>query len=88
METWRVCTYDVWGNEEEGYEVNDVYGGRTIDLPTDSAWPLGPDELCTFLRNADFLIGEPAAYVIDFTGEGVIYVNLANGKPLGELVRL
>jgi hypothetical protein len=30
--TWQTATYDVWGNEKDGYEVNDVYRGREIEL--------------------------------------------------------
>jgi uncharacterized Zn ribbon protein len=25
MKTYRLYTYDVWGNEKDGYEVNDVF---------------------------------------------------------------
>jgi hypothetical protein len=31
--TYRVYTYDVWGNEEDGYEVNDVFRtSETVEL--------------------------------------------------------
>jgi len=29
---WEVRTYDVWGNAEDGYDVNDVYGKGEIEL--------------------------------------------------------
>ena len=25
LTTWDVCSYDVWGNEKDGYEVNDSF---------------------------------------------------------------
>jgi hypothetical protein len=33
--TWEVYTYDVWGNAEEGYEVNDTYnlGTSLLRIP-------------------------------------------------------
>lgn len=30
--TWKIRTYDVWGNEDDGFEVNDVYGGALVEL--------------------------------------------------------
>jgi predicted NAD/FAD-dependent oxidoreductase len=30
---WRVWTYDVWGNAEDGYEVNDRTDQGYLDLP-------------------------------------------------------
>lgn len=35
LTTWQVCTYDVWGNAEDGYDVNDVYkqGEVELDIP-------------------------------------------------------
>ena len=33
---YKLYTYDVWGNEEDGYEVNNVYAtDRVIYLPSD-----------------------------------------------------
>ena len=29
---WRLCTYDVWGNAKDGYEVNDVFGAGRVEL--------------------------------------------------------
>jgi hypothetical protein len=32
MLTYKLYTLDVWGNESEGFEVNDSYGQGTIEL--------------------------------------------------------
>ena len=32
MITAKIYTYDVWGNAEDGYEVNDVYFNSTVEL--------------------------------------------------------
>lgn len=37
MKTYRLYDYDVWGNEKEGYTVNDCFRScQTIDL--DESW--------------------------------------------------
>jgi hypothetical protein len=30
--TYKVCTLDVWGNSEDGYEVNDQFAAGSIEL--------------------------------------------------------
>ena len=94
METWRLYTYDVWGNAEEGYEVNDVYRtSDTLELPTDdpTGTPLGPNELCAFMRNAWLnarVVGPAHLLDIDLSQDDVIYINDAKtAKPLAELRR-
>jgi len=32
MNTWKLCFLDVWGNEEEGFEVNDIFPIDCIEL--------------------------------------------------------
>lgn len=32
LTTWEVATYDVWGNERDGFEVNDVYRHGEVEL--------------------------------------------------------
>jgi hypothetical protein len=35
---YRVYTYDVWGNADNGYDVNDVYrSGETVEIPDDTS---------------------------------------------------
>lgn len=37
MATYKVFTLDVWGNEEDGWDVNDIRdSGRTVDIPDDA----------------------------------------------------
>jgi hypothetical protein len=33
---WRLYTYDVWGNAQDGYEVNDVYPKQTLEIDGDT----------------------------------------------------
>lgn len=30
---YRLCTYDLWGNEKDGFEVNDVFPMYVFDVP-------------------------------------------------------
>lgn len=30
--TWEMCTYDVWGNARDGYDVNDSFSAGEIEL--------------------------------------------------------
>lgn len=30
--TWKLRTYDVWGNAKDGYEVNDTYSAGEVEL--------------------------------------------------------
>ncbi len=35
---YTLLTYDVWGNEKDGYEVNNTFStGTTIELPTNAS---------------------------------------------------
>lgn len=36
MKTWRVYSLDVWGNQRDGFEVNDRCNVGTIELPEDA----------------------------------------------------
>lgn len=36
MSKWRVVSFDVWGNQKDGYEVNDLFKEGTIEL--DDSW--------------------------------------------------
>lgn len=36
MQTFDVITYDLWGNDRDGYEVNDAHKSGTIDI--DPEW--------------------------------------------------
>lgn len=32
LTTWRIWTFDVWGNAKDGYEVNNRYSHGTVEL--------------------------------------------------------
>jgi hypothetical protein len=91
---WELRDYDVWGNKEDGYEVNDAtvvdrdylitltvttYNKGTTDLEFDAAYPTDRQ-----IRQA---LGIKPRVKIDTEGDDTtIYVNAAkNGYPLGEM---
>ena len=91
METWRLYTYDVWGNSDDGYEVNEIFRtADTVSLPTDdpSGTALGPNELHAFMQGVGLLPSPVSFYAFDLSQDDTIYIERSsNGKPLGELRR-
>jgi hypothetical protein len=84
--TWTLWNYfDVWGNEEDGWDVNDVcveWCGLKI--------PENDREIINFLtRRLCFIKPEYAGIIrLDWTGEGWCEIVCdADEMPLGRLVR-
>lgn len=79
MSTYQLYTYDVWGNEEDGFEVNDVFKtGETYTFSTDE--PTN-EEICKALE-----LQIPAEQVRIDAYEDVMYLtNDMTGKPFCEL---
>ncbi len=88
--TWKLWTYDVWGNKQDGYEVNDRYSHGVVDLN---------------LKLKVYNAGKPGEFIsasitdyqlkrvfgvsckLDVTGDDLHYYveRLSDGYPLGEL---
>jgi hypothetical protein len=83
---WNVVTYDVWGNEDEGFEVNDSHGAGHIELEDEEQFD---DEiLLQKLTEAGFLADVEIDDLAFDGDDAVVYINDAhNGKPLLGLVR-
>ena len=90
--TWEIWTYDVWGNAEEGYDVNDRFC-------QDREYPINLKiEDNNSGKISQFFSAYPSNYQIqkcfgvgcnlDLEGDDVtIYVNRAkDGYPVGEMV--
>src|SRR5262245_34413627 len=89
--TWEIADYDVWGNEKDGYEVNDVYrrGEIELRLKVETA-NAGTPQAFEYASPTDKQIREALdlrRIKIDTDGDDlVIYVNASrNGYPCGEL---
>lgn len=75
--TWEFISYDLWGNEEDGFEVNAAYHtGRVYEIDDES-----DDGIINFLRSAGFVDDDVDATDIDVDGdETIIYINY-KGSP-------
>ncbi len=74
---WRYYSYDVWGNAEDGYDVNDVFRtDTTVDLPRDASF--------RDLARA-FDVTEGIVDVAALDTEDTYYLERErDGKPMGE----
>ncbi len=73
---FRIYRYDVWGNEEDGYEVNDTY--RTSEIY----------ELCANWTDKQVIAAiEGRGIEISWLDEDTCLISTKTGKPLGELRR-
>lgn len=84
MQTWNVFTYDVWGNDEEGFQVNDRYDWGSLELLEDASDEMVVQAIKDFgVFAKDALVGE---FEID-GDDSAIYITAANnGCPLCELL--
>ena len=83
-QTWRWISYDVWGNANDGYEVNQSFRtSDTYELPVES---LTDRQLWDCLKAQGFFKSRVQfrCASIDQSHEDVIYFEY-KGKPEGEL---
>jgi hypothetical protein len=82
---WEVLLLDVWGNEVDGYEVNDSWrSGVTLEIDDDAQTHEVLSLLCAEMG------GNPDTLEIDgnTSGESVLYVqDRTDGRPVCELQR-
>ena len=78
--TYRLYTYDLWGNSEDGYEVNDVAStGLTYDIPDEAK----DDEILAIVFE-----GDKGSFEINgnYCGGDTIYIDsVEDGAPMYEL---
>lgn len=77
MIKYEIFDYELWGNEEEGYTVNDVVP-TGIFIFTDTS----KSSLCKKLG-----LDDPYKIDVDATNEGILYVYY-EGKPYYELRKI
>jgi hypothetical protein len=83
-QTWRFYAYDVWGNVEDGYDVNNVFRtADTVDIPVDC---VTDGQLFEHLREVGFLNGKNLqADLFETDGDNEVIYLTYDGKPEGEL---
>ena len=90
MTTWEFCTYDVWGNETDGYEVNDVYRGAEINIncPVTLYNAGTPHEFSSATpgdRQLRRIFRWPAPIEVDGDDVTLYVTDSKTGYPIGEL---
>lgn len=86
---WTIYWYDVWGNDEDGYEVNDIWPRGTITFfAEESIFNKGTEHQFIRYHISDAAIKNELETnrELDIDGDSdIIYVNIAsNGKPYCE----
>jgi len=82
---YQLCSYDVWGNDIDGYEVNDKYKLDIISLPESPT----NSQILKALKSCGFLKSTVKLSQLEFDGdEQTIYINVSrNGAPFCELAK-
>ena len=82
---WQIFGYDVWGNAEDGWEVNNVLPGPVITMSYKAEYDKKTFDSAMSRARVNLrwaLIDEGAS------DEDTIYFNTASGKPLAEMRRV
>ena len=84
MAQYEICSYDLFGSDEEGYEVNDVYKLGTIELSDND---VNVDaELVLRLQEEDYFDEDVTVDDLHIDGMDTIYIDKADySQPLYEL---
>jgi hypothetical protein len=82
---WQLFGYDLWGNSNDGWEVNMVLPGKVITLTTRAEGEAKAFD--TAMRRAGINL-RWGLMDNSLSEEDTLYFTGANGKPLGELRRL
>lgn len=89
--TFRIWTYDVWGNARDGFYVNDRYKHGTVTIRCKAeTFNAGTAHEFTTFDPTDRQLSRAANVTgaeWEGNGDGVYYATAKrNGRPLGELV--
>ncbi len=83
MKKYTVHFLDVWGNKEDGYEVNDIYSScGTIEVEDDAT-----DSAILQALVAAELIEQTDVNRVQITGEDDLYIDY-RGKPVIQLMKV
>ena len=82
---YQICTYDLWGNEQDGYEVNDVYSQGSDFVFAESVVENDRELVKNLKKMLNLKKGLKLSF-FDVDGEGneIIYVNY-RGMPICEM---
>lgn len=82
-ETWILYGLDVWGNEEDGWDINDVSEIKRMEIPEEVIDD--PDKLIKLLQ--EDILADDTKFDVEYNGDDYISINLDHfgGKPILEL---
>lgn len=92
---WEVWTYDIWGNRQDGFEVNDrsCHARKHLIVCPVQRWNAGTEHEFesaspgnTQIRQALGLTGMNDGIEVDGDDMSIYIANARNGKPIGELL--
>jgi len=75
-EVWEVKSLDVWGNEEDGYEVNQEFKAGKIEIPA----MLDDADLVKLLKKEGFLKETVRANQIEVESSGLGFIEIKEKK--------
>jgi len=84
MKTYKVVSYDVWGNKKDGFEVNEAhYTSFTVELSEDAT----NREIVKALKDCGYLKKGLHTKSVRIDGDEycIYFSDARNGKPEGEL---
>ena len=76
MKTWTVYDLDIWGNEEDGWDLNSWYVIKNIDFTDDEI-----NDDTTVIRkliDEDILVNSTTLYAVQDVGENYLRVVIAD----------
>jgi hypothetical protein len=77
---WKFYIYDVWGNSEDGFEVNNIYG---TDKQYDISDDISDSDLVAMVFGKEANLVEIDSHYCDETAIG--FNRISDGKPIGEI---
>ncbi len=85
MAIFEIRNYDVWGNDKDGYEVNDTFHYGETELPEDFT----DKDILTAL-NKEYFKSPQQLRNIEIGGDDIIITvnQRSNSKPVCELVKI
>jgi len=87
MDTWVILSYDVWGNEEDGFEINDTFSVGSLELEDDEQYD--DSVLVEKLIEAELLAEDarPEDFAFDGDEFHVFIADADTGRPIFGLRR-
>jgi hypothetical protein len=93
IRTYQIRTYDVWGNVNDGFEVNDIFSHGTVSIVCkQKIYNAGTPNQFEDFEPTDRQLSIAAGFGVSVSWDGqdgtFIADKSSNGMPVGELVEI